>query len=890
MMALGGMVIIGWLVDSKLLLQIVPDSEPMRFNLAICFVLGGISVFMLQFQNRLYSLLPTLFLGILSYLTLAQYIFGVNYKIDLLFFNSSSLAALNPPGRMSPLAAICFSLGATMLALLGLSFKSSAINKVIQYGGILIFCIGSLALLSHLTGSNLVESWSQYSRIAIHAGLGLGLLGYVIYIQTESLSFNRFLEIYSLILFLLVGQFYIANSAIWLFAFLGIVVLATHLQLKKSQRCLQIAKEEAHAQAKASREVADALETFFNLSLDLLCIAGTDGMFKKLSVSFGEVLGYSQQELLTKPFIDFVHASDVVSTLEAVETLKAGQSVINFENRYRCKDGSYRHLNWSGFPDVATGSLYCVARDVTKANVAARSRLEILRGLDASAIVSITDDKGIISYVNDKFCEINGFTRDELMGFNHQVINSGFHPADFFTEMWETISTGRTWQGEICSRRKNGDLYWVDSAITPIIGAEGQRQYIAISFDITERKLAMAHLQTSSRLVALGEMVAGVGHEINNPLAIAQGYVERIERVLGNMEISDSRLSTSIEKVHVAHERIKNIVSGMRTFARADKDQKYLVSIPKALEETKNLLLELYKKEGVDLSVAEINFPNDIVVMGSTGKIQQIMMNIIQNAKDATEGKKERNIKCSLAKSTSKFCILTISDNGIGISEMILDKITQPFFTTKAAGKGTGLGLSIVSNLVKELNGTIAFESTVGVGTTVTVTLPLTVQTQKVEVLESRTESVLELISLPNGALVVDDESELREVVAHHLMGLGISKVTLAKNVDEALVEIKKNNFDLVLTDLQMPGKDGISLLKDISKLSLKVKPTCILMTGGIFQNVSSEYEEETSNLFDGLILKPFRVDQFVTILQEAILKKRNVQVQNPDVSSEVTT
>ncbi len=888
MFALGTLVIIGWLIDSKFLLQIRPDFEPMRFNLAICFALGGISIFMLQLQNRIYSLFPTLLLGVLSYLTLAQYIFKTSYQIDLLFFSNSSVLTLNPPGRMSPLAAIGFSLGATMLALLSLSLRSRVLNRFIQYGGIFIFCIGSLAVLAHLTGSNIVESWSQYSRIAIHAGFGLGLLGYGIYVQTESLSFNRFLEIYTLILFLLVGQFYITNSAIWLFVFLGIVTLVSHLKLKKSQRCLKIAKEDAHAQAKSSQEIADALETFFSLSLDLLCIASTDGMFKKLSASFVKVLGYSQEELLSKPFIDFVHPNDVASTLAAVDKLEAGQSVINFENRYRCKDGSYRHLNWSVFPDVATRSLYGVARDVTEANIAARSRLEILRGLDASAIVSITDHKGIISYVNDKFCEIAGFTREELIGSSHQVMNSGFHPSGYFKEMWETIIAGKTWQGEICNRRKNGDLYWVDSAITPILGEEGQRQYIAIRFDITERKLAMAHLQTSSRLIALGEMVAGVGHEINNPLAIAQGYVERIERVLGSMEIDDSRLSTSIEKVYVAHDRIKNIVSGMRTFARADKDQKYLVSIPKALEEAKNLLLELYKKEGVELKVAKMNFPNDLTVMGSTGKIQQIVMNIIQNAKDATDGKVSRKIECSLAQSTSKFCILTISDNGMGVPEAIKDKIFQPFFTTKAAGKGTGLGLAIASNLVKELNGTISFESKV-VGTTFIVTLPLTVQPHSVEVLESRMGPFSTFTSLPNGVLVVDDEAELREIVAHHLMNLGISKITLAKSGEEALAEIKKTPFDLVLTDLQMPMKDGISLLRDISKLNLSLKPTCILMTGGVFRNVGNEYGEETSNLFDGLILKPFRADQFLAVLQESILKKRNSQIQIPNVGPEIT-
>ncbi len=889
MIALGTTVIIGWVIDSRLLLQIIPSFEPMRFNLAICFVLGGLSLFMLQLRNQLYSLFPTLLLGILSYLTLIQYLLGTSFEIDLLFFKHTGTFDLEPPGRMSPVAATCFSLGSTMLALLAPAFKSRLLDKIIQYVGIFIFCIGSLSILANLTSSNLVESWSDYSQVAIHGSLGLALLGYGIYMQTKSLSVNKFLEIYTLILFLLIGQFYITDSAIWLFIFLGVINLATHLQLQRSQKHLKTANENATAQAKASREIADALENFFNLSLDLLCIAGTDGMFKKLSASFSRVLGYSQEELLSRPFIDFVHPNDVFSTLAAVGKLADGVSVINFENRYRCKDGSYRHLNWSGFPETTTGTLYCVARDVTEANAAARSRLEILRGLDASAIVSITDSEGRISYVNDRFCEVSGFTRDELLGNSHHLINSGFHPKGYFKEIWETITAGKTWHGEICNRRKNGNLYWEDSAITPILGEEGQRQYIAIRFDITERKLAMAHLQTSSRLVALGEMVAGVGHEINNPLAIAQGYVERIGSVLGNLEIIDPRLESAIQKVAVAHDRIKNIVVGMRTFARADKDQKYLVSIPNALEETTNLLFELYNKEGVELKVDETNIRNDLLVLGTAGKIQQIVMNVIQNAKDATEGKSIRKITCSLSRSTSQFCILTISDNGSGIPEAIREKILQPFFTTKAVGKGTGLGLAIASNLVKELNGVISFESTVGVGTTVTITLPLAAgEKEKIEQAEPAVSPPTKSIHLPNGALVVDDEAELGEIVTHHLMTLGISKVTLAKSGDQALEEIKKHPFDLVLTDLQMPMKDGISLLKDISLLNLSVKPICILMTGGVSRNSTSERWEEVSNLYDGIILKPFRADQFHTVVQETINRKRIDKVQFDNVISEV--
>src|SRR5437660_6491051 len=158
--------------------------------------------------------------------------------------------------------------------------------------------------------------------------------------------------------------------------------------------------------------------------------------------------------------------------------------------------------------------------------------------LDESAIVDITDQRGTIKYVNDKFCKISKYTREELLGQDHRIINSTYHPKEFIRNLWTTIASGRVWRGEIRNRAKDGSIYWVDTTIVPFLNAEGKPyQYVAIRYDITERKLAeeqvlqqAGELQRAAQLSFVGELAAGLAHEIKNPLAGIQGAVDILIR------------------------------------------------------------------------------------------------------------------------------------------------------------------------------------------------------------------------------------------------------------------------------------------------------------------------------------------------------------------------
>ena len=152
---------------------------------------------------------------------------------------------------------------------------------------------------------------------------------------------------------------------------------------------------------------------------------------------------------------------------------------------------------------------------------------DLKRALDHAAIVATTDVTGTITYVNDKFCEISGYSRAELIGQDHRIINSGFHPKEFKRDLWVTIANGRVWLGEILNNAKDGHFYWVDTTIVPFLDASGKPyQYIAIRADITARKAAEQRLVEQASLARLGQMAAVVAHEVKNPLAGIKGAMQ----------------------------------------------------------------------------------------------------------------------------------------------------------------------------------------------------------------------------------------------------------------------------------------------------------------------------------------------------------------------------
>lgn len=339
---------------------------------------------------------------------------------------------------------------------------------------------------------------------------------------------------------------------------------------------------------------------------------------------------------------------------------------------------------------------------------------DIKYALDQSTIVATTDRAGTITYANDKFCDISRYSREELLGENHRLINSHYHPPEFFQDMWRTIASGRLWHGEVRNRAKDGTVYWVDTTIVPFLDQEGRPfQYVAIRHDITARKRAEAELREQSALTRLGQMAAVVAHELKNPLAGLRGALEIIGR-----RMSDSRSDHDIIIEMIARiDSLDQMVRDLLVFARPTTPNMAAIEMGQVVRETADLLVTDPEMRAISVDVEGTNptLPADAVLM------RGVLLNLMINAAQAM-GRKGR-IGVSIVE-RDEACHVVVADHGPGIPEEIRDKVFDPFFTTKH--RGTGLGLSVARRTVELHGGRLQFECPAGGGTVMTVTLPLT--------------------------------------------------------------------------------------------------------------------------------------------------------------------
>jgi len=338
---------------------------------------------------------------------------------------------------------------------------------------------------------------------------------------------------------------------------------------------------------------------------------------------------------------------------------------------------------------------------------------DVKHALDQSAIVATTDVSGRITYANDKFCEISRYSRGELLGQDHRIINSGLHPKSFFRDMWQTIARGRVWHGQIRNRAKDGHYYWVDTTIVPFLNEAGKPyQYISIRYDITERKTAEERLREQAALARVGQMAGVVAHEVKNPLAGIKGAMQIMmsRRHVGDADLAVMR--DIIDRIDALNELVQDLL----IFSRPR---------PLRLEpiELRLLLLDaisaLRRDPAGEHVQAEIEGP-DVALTGDSALLRATFLNLLINAAQAMRG--TGSIRARLTRMPDA-CRVDIHDTGPGIPAGIHDQIFEPFFTTKA--RGGGLGLPIARRTVELHGGTITVTCPPEGGTQVGITLPL---------------------------------------------------------------------------------------------------------------------------------------------------------------------
>jgi PAS domain S-box-containing protein len=380
---------------------------------------------------------------------------------------------------------------------------------------------------------------------------------------------------------------------------------------------------------------------------------------------------------------------------------------------------------------TATGNMKTVSDEALEQSL--KELADIKFALDQSTIVAITDQRGIINYVNDEFCRISKYSREELLGQDHRIINSGYHSKEFIRELWTTIAAGQVWKGELRNRAKDNTIYWVDTTIVPFLNSEGKPyQYVAVRHDITQRKLAeeqvlkqAAELQRAAQLSFVGELAAGLAHEIKNPLAGIQGAVD----ILIRRRDKNDPEREALEGMRHEVQRIDNTVRAL-----LDKARPRLVSVRQtSLTEVVQQAVNVARAQAYGATEGKLTLvfepPDDpIMVRIDPGQIEDAVLNLIINAIEAAGDEGVVTIAVSqqeqrLSGAAEAEAIVEISDNGCGISEENLTQIFNPFFTTRTGG--TGLGLPAVRRIARAHGGGVRVDSTVGVGSTFTLHLPV---------------------------------------------------------------------------------------------------------------------------------------------------------------------
>ena len=352
---------------------------------------------------------------------------------------------------------------------------------------------------------------------------------------------------------------------------------------------------------------------------------------------------------------------------------------------------------------------------------------DVRHALDKSAIVAMTDRAGKIIHVNDKFCEISKYSREELLGQNHRMINSGYHSHEFFVEMWKTISSGEIWEGELRNRAKDGSIYWVNTTIVPFLDEKKEPyQYVSIRYEITQRKNAEEQLRVyADRLEQsnreLQDFASIAAHDLQEPLRKIQAFGDRLKTRFGANLGDDGR--NYLERMLSSSRRMRKLIDDLLSYSRVTTKTQ-----PFEPTDLNLVLSDVLSDLEIRIEQVKGKIENESlpVIEADSSQMRQLFQNLIANA-----FKFHRPGFPPLVKVTSEVgngrCILSVVDNGIGFDEKYLDKIFTIFqrLHGKQEYEGTGVGLAVCRRIVERHGGTITAQSKIGEGARFLIALPL---------------------------------------------------------------------------------------------------------------------------------------------------------------------
>ena len=453
--------------------------------------------------------------------------------------------------------------------------------------------------------------------------------------------------------------------------------------------------------------------------------------------------------------------------------------------------------------------------------------------MDAHALLSTADQAGRITHVNDRFCAVSGYSREELLGQSHNLLRSGLHGASFYEDLWKTLRKGEVWKSEICNRAKDGSLFWVDATIVPMREPHTKAtRYAAMYTDITQRKLAdqrrdelEAQLREAQKLQAVGTLASGIAHDFNNIVAAILGFSQLMRDEIPPTGDAADYLS----QIQKAGKRARELVQRILSFSRPQPTARKVVVLQEVVEEA---LAIAGATLPASIALQKAMQPASLHVSADATQLQQVLINLYTNAWHAAPDEAAR-IETGLGVRRFElkdpvrpaelppgtFAHIWVKDNGAGMAPDVRARIFEPFFTTKPMGRGTGLGLSAVRSIVAVHHGAIAVESQPQLGTTFHLYFPLTDAQNPLAAPVVPVANLAPLQGTPR-VLYVDDDEPVA-LLAQTLLAREGFQVTGFHHAEQALAAVRAHaeDFDLMVTDYNMPGMSGLELARRVQSI-----------------------------------------------------------------------
>lgn len=579
-----------------------------------------------------------------------------------------------------------------------------------------------------------------------------------------------------------------------------------------------------HTDITAIKESAEALQdsearlrAYIENSPVALFILSPDGRYLDCNLAAVKLLGYTREKVREMKVGEFsVHperAGAALARLNQVGSFRGAHDLVRQDGRVLRVDTHATKL-----PD---GNFIVFHIDISAEYEATRALRLQSAALEAAAnSIVITDPRGIITWVNSSFCKTTGYRREECIGKNSRdLVKSGMQEPGFYKTLWTTISNNQVWRGQLTNRKKNGEQVAEEMTITPVRDEHGVlTNFIAIKQDITERLAMEQQLLRTQRLESVGRLASGIAHDLNNiltPVLMAPPLLRSA--------VKDPETQALVDSIEASVTRGAAIIRQLLLFGRGKDGPREPVSMRALVREMAKIAEETFPK---NIRI-KTELPNDMsLVMGDSTQLHQVLLNLAVNARDAMPNGGEILFRVTIADLAAQKAGATpgatpgphvrvdVQDTGHGVDPRHLDKLFDPYFTTKKQGKGTGLGLSTSMGIVRAHGGFITANPLPDRGTTFSVWLPVTSADQTPRAPESSSE-------MPRGhgehILVVDDEPEVRNVLCRILSQSGYHCACCATG--PAAIELLAQPgppVRVLLTDILMPEMDGRALARTV--------------------------------------------------------------------------